>query len=61
MWKKAVTDRIWGPLNYALLQHPEVIKTKPVMANDELILESDPVETTASAVSTVTGMNLSTV
>ncbi len=30
-------------------------------ANDELTLESDPVETTASAVSTITGMNLSTV
>jgi hypothetical protein len=59
--KKAVTDRGWGPLNYALLQHPEVIKTKPVTTNDELTLESDPVETTASAVSTVMGMNLSTV
>jgi hypothetical protein len=59
--KKAVTDCGWGPLNYALLQHPEVIKTKPVTANDELTLESDAVETTASAVNTVTGMNLCTV
>ncbi len=24
--KKAVTDRGWGPLNYALLQHLEMIK-----------------------------------
>jgi hypothetical protein len=32
--KKAVTDRGWGLLNYALLQHKEVIKTKPVTAND---------------------------
>jgi hypothetical protein len=38
-----------------------VIKTKPVTTNDELTLESDPVETPASAVSTVTGMNSSTV
>jgi hypothetical protein len=25
--KKAIADRVWGPLNYKLLQHPEVLKT----------------------------------
>ena len=27
---KAIIDRGWGMLNYALLEHQEVLKTKPV-------------------------------
>jgi hypothetical protein len=36
--KKAICDRGWGPLNYKLLQHPEVLKTKlasPPVLNQE--------------------------
>jgi hypothetical protein len=33
--KKAIADCGWRPLNYALLQHPEVVKTKPVTTNNK--------------------------
>ena len=33
--KEAIADCGWGPLNYVLLQHPEVVKTKPVITKDE--------------------------
>jgi hypothetical protein len=36
--KKAIADRGWRPLNYKLLQHPEVLKTKlesPLTNEDE--------------------------
>jgi hypothetical protein len=49
--KKAIADRGWGLLNCALLQHPEVVKTKPVTTNNESALPLDSVDTMESAVS----------
>ncbi len=62
--KKAIADRGWGPLNYALFQHPEVVKTKPVTTtNDESLPPSDSVNTMLleSAVSNVTDQDSCTV
>ncbi len=49
--KKAIADCGWGWLNYALLQHPEVVKTKQVTTNDESAPPLDSVDTMESAVS----------
>jgi len=34
---KAVADRGWNPLNYALLKHPEILATKKVLARQDEI------------------------
>jgi hypothetical protein len=49
--KKAIADCGWGPLNYALFQHPEVVETKQATTNDESAPPLDSVDTMESAVS----------
>ena len=41
--KRAIVERGWNPLNYSLLLHPEILKTKPLV---QVQAVSDPINTT---------------
>jgi hypothetical protein len=55
--KKAIADCGWGPLNYKLLQHPEVLKTKlksPLTNQDQSSMPCFPLVSGGSNNGTVT-------
>jgi hypothetical protein len=46
--QQAIIDRGWGPLNYALLEHCNVLKTKPVPPDTLSSVSSDQLESASS-------------
>jgi hypothetical protein len=46
--QQVIIDRGWGPLNYALLEHRDVLKTKPVPPDTSSAVSLDQLELASS-------------